>query len=502
MYARIRDSILRDFGLLSRCFSTEELAGDADSVEDKSALIRALKRDERFVLFSPREEGIVIPERALFLWYINLLRRLSRAAISRLTITQFAGALSALRVQGQWDIPPVEATEYGCQLGLVASAPRGNDLVFPLARVLYVLPSSSASVMVCILKELEEKAERNAALRWPLEYWVKDGLSYFPELTSFVVQNREGLLGSSETTLDQLGRTLGVTRERVRQIEMCFWNKLLQRSTFRAPFMKGLLCKIIRQEGNLVFDSDRRTLKFLARCVGIPYAEIPRSELALLGMPQEAAKSFAGFTRPRSKLIDEESIMHALAQEAPYVSLAGAQIISRSILSFNREHLTKAQRVYLALRSIGKPAHYSDVTAAYNRLFPDIPSPKHNIHAILSREECGIVWIGIRGTFALREWGYEHPSKTLFKTIQEIVERIYAQTGSAVSLNLINAEIGKYRRVVRTSSVFIATHFNPRLRDVGGNSFVPEYARPGQKEELSADDLDRILDEFQPQGVR
>jgi hypothetical protein len=470
-------------------------------VEDKSALIRALKKDERFVLLSPREEDIVIAERALFLWYVNLVRRLSRAAISRLSIAQFAGALSALRIRGQWDIPPIEVIDYGCHFGLVTRAPRRDDLVFPLARLLHILPSLGTPLMVSILKELGEKGQRDEALRRPMEYWIRDGLSHFDERTNFLIQNRAGLLGNSEATLEQTGRSVGLTRERVRQIEMHFWNGVSQWSEFLAPFMKGLLCEIIRQKGNLVFDSDRRTVKFLARCVGIPYAKIPRTELALLGMPREAAELFVGLIQHGSMLMDENAIANVLDKEVSYLSLAASQDISRRILSFNREHLTKAQRVYVALNSIGKPAHYSDVTETYNRLFPDLPSTEHNIHAVLTREESGIVWIGIRGTFAIKEWGYEHPSKTLFKTIQEIVERFYRQTAEAVPLNLINAEIGKYRRVVRPSSVIIAAHCNRGLRHVGGQSFVPEYAHSGQREDLSADDLDRILDEFQPQGL-
>ncbi len=498
MHARVRDSILRDFALSSRCFSTEELAGDADSVEDKSALIRALKRDERFVLLSPREEDIVIAERALFLWYVNLLRRLSRAAISRLTITQFAGALSALRVRGQWDIPPTEVIDYGCHFGLVTRAPRGEDLVFPLARLLHILPSLGTPLMASILRELGEKGQRDEALRRPMEYWIRYGLSHFGERTIFFIQNRAGLLGNSKATLEQTGRTVGLSRERVRQIEKSFWNGVSQWSRFQAPFMKGLLCEIIRQKGNLVFDSDRRTVKFLARCVGIPCAKIPRTELTLLGMPSEAAESFVRLIQHSSRLMDENAIADVMDKEVPYLSLAASQDISRRILSFNREHLTQAERVYLALYSIGKPAHYSEVAEAYNRQFPDLPATEHNIHAILTREESGIVWIGIRGTFAIREWGYEHPSKTLFKAVQEIVERFYRQTAEAVPLNLINAEIGKYRRVVRPSSVIIASHCNPGLRRVGGGSFVPEYAHSGQREDLSADDLDRILNEFQP----
>jgi hypothetical protein len=93
---------------------------------------------------------------------------------------------------------------------------------------------------------------------------------------------------------------------------------------------------------------------------------------------------------------------------------------------------------------------------------------------VLSREKYGVVWIGIRSTFALKEWGYEHPSKTLFNTITKIVEKKYKETTRPVSFTVIVAEMGKYRQVVRNSSLTIASYRNPNLRRIGKNSFIPK----------------------------
>jgi hypothetical protein len=172
------------------------------------------------------------------------------------------------------------------------------------------------------------------------------------------------------------------------------------------------------------------------------------------------------------------------------------KILAERIAQFRRKSLTQAQRVYLALRAIGRPAHYSEVTDSFNSLFPDLPSTEHNIHAILGREQHGIVWIGIRGTYALKEWGYQHPSKTLFETVVEIVENIYEQTGKPVPFTNIMAEIGRYRKITNIHSLTIATHCNPNLRHISKNSFIPKAPDDQVENEVSAEQLDKILQEF------
>jgi hypothetical protein len=108
-----------------------------------------------------------------------------------------------------------------------------------------------------------------------------------------------------------------------------------------------------------------------------------------------------------------------------------------------------------------------------------------------------VVWIGIRSTFALKEWGYEHPSKSLFDSVTEIVEERYKETAQPVPFGVIVAEMGKSRQIVNPSSLTIAAHCNPSLRRVGKESFVPKEPTEEIREEVSAEELDRILREFE-----
>ena len=158
--------------------------------------------------------------------------------------------------------------------------------------------------------------------------------------------------------------------------------------------------------------------------------------------------------------------------------------------------LSKSRKVYLALKQIGRPAHFERISETYNSLFPMDCLSDHSVHAKLTREEHGVVWIGIKGTYALKEWGYERPSSTLFKTIAEIVEKKYAETSKPVSSLVIQAEVGKYRKVVNPNSIMFATYLNSNLLRVNENHFIPKPANESQVE-TPAEELDRILEEFE-----
>lgn len=70
-----------------------------------------------------------------------------------------------------------------------------------------------------------------------IEGWVKD----LPERHRYVVERRYGLNGSDVATLEALASELGVTRERVRQVQMEALSRLRQRLAREGVGMKSLL---------------------------------------------------------------------------------------------------------------------------------------------------------------------------------------------------------------------------------------------------------------------
>ena len=203
-------------------------------------------------------------------------------------------------------------------------------------------------------------------------------------------------------------------------------------------------------------------------------------------------------------LIDTDAMAGLLdSQDNFFLSADDLFTVAESVATRRLKPLNKTQRVYAALRSIGRPAHYSEVTKAYNSNFPDDQTSQRNILAMLSRcaapdlEQYGLVWTGAKGVYALKVWGYERPSKGLFDAVTEIVNERYKETGKPVPLVVITAEVGKYRQVVPPSSLIFATHRNPNLRRVSEDTFVPEGGCDEMREGDKQDDLDRILRAFE-----
>jgi hypothetical protein len=226
----------------------------------------------------------------------------------------------------------------------------------------------------------------------------------------------------------------------------------------------------------------------------------PHTELMIFGVSQEDAippKSTGSIYEE----VDVNSIATQLESKCRLCLIhSDLKTLAESIAQFRRKRLTKGQKAYLALRTIGRPAHCSEITEVYNSIFPDEPSTEQNLHAVLSRGGYGVVWIGIRSAFALKEWGYEHPSIGLFESVTEIVEERYKETAQPVPFAVIVAEMGKRRQIVNPASLTIAAQCNPRLRRVGKDSFIPKEPTEEMQEEISAEELDRILREFEKEG--
>jgi len=336
----------------------------------------------------------------------------------------------------------------------------------------------------------------------PYEYLagelVRDGFSKLTKRNCYIIQAREGLLTGTKITLQEIGDHLrSITRERVRQIESKLWIRLRHPAYARA-FCAAFLYKIMSKQGSLVIpqnSSDTLLINFLAKCAGVPQVEFLHTGIVILGATlKDVVLKFTGSFQER---IDASFIATCLVKQQLCLIESDLKTLAESLVQFHRKRLTKRQKAYLALRAIGKPAHYSEITEVYNSLFPNEPSTERNLHVVLNDEKHGVIWIGIKGTFALKEWGYERPTERLFDIVTEIVEQKYKETGQPVPFTVIVAEMGKRRQIVKPASLTIAAHCNPSLRHVGKNFFIPKEPGEEIQEEIAAEELDRILREFE-----
>ena len=494
--------LLNIFAQHEHCFVFEDLLNYAKPDFDSELLKHALLNDSRFILLNKEnsDKKYFVPKRRLFQWFCQLNLRLAHAKQVRLSKHQLAMLISFLCVHERWDIPPTEVIRFGKQFGFIGTTWAENQFVFPLAYILSFMSYKLSEVTVkYIIKEISsDTIDVNFPFMHLAQKLIQEKFSCFTYRECYVIKAREGLLTGKKMTLEWIGLHYGITRERVRQIESKFWYKL--RHPAHAPtFSRALIYNIMSRQGNLIFtanSSEDLTISFLAKCSGIPFVILPDIKKLILGVFSEDT------ILPRSsssifEYVNVTSIISRLESENSLCFIkSDLKTLAESLRRFRLKRLNKGQKAYLALRTIEKPAHSAKITEVYNSLFPDQPSTEHNIHAVLSHEKYGVVWIGIRSTFALKEWGYEHPSETLFDTVTKIVEEKYKESSRPVSFEIIVTEMGKYRQVVKHSSLTIASHCNPNLHRIGKNSFIPRKPDEETEEEISAEELDRILREF------
>ena len=440
----------------------------------------------------------------LFRWFCHLNSRLAGAQVFRLSDERLARAMSSLRVEGQWHGISVEAIAWGEALGMVGQGREPKHYAFPLARVLSGMPGLTRKAAASALRQLEEGRVWETETAPILEACVRQSLSLCDRRTRGIVLRRTGLQTGERMTLQEAGSPWRLTRERTRQLEQRFWVRLKalagEGRQQRRSLVMAMLCDFIAHQGRLVMpltSATRHLRTFLARCSCVPVGEARELGFVVLGA---SAREVAALESRRyaANLLTDEAIAESLATKTlPGLNARDVATLAHATGAYRRRHLRRVQRVYLALRAIGRPAHYSRITEVHNTMFPERASSERNIHACLSQGELGVVWVGARGTFALREWGYERPSASLFDSVADIVERKYEETGRPVPYSVIVAEIGKVRPIVNASSLTFACHCNERLRRVEDNHFVPRGDDVGAPDEPSADELDRLLREFQ-----
>jgi len=499
--------LLLDFTLEQQAFCLKELALYTNSNLSLNMLEKAFDNDPRFIWLSGSspELKLYITKRALCLHFAKLTISLAQKRRTRLCDTELASLMNKIRTDGNdWSATPREAIAFGEKLGLIGPACTAGEYVFPIAHILSLTSPQKIEMAGNLLYRFAEadcpeipSADLSARI-------IEEELSRYDARISYVVKEREGFLTDKKLTLEEIGKHLDITRERVRQIENKFWDTI-KRPLNILPFVQAIVYDIMAKQGSLIVQSntpEARLRQFITKCLNIPHALLPHTDICITGVSPEDMSIFGSRHWLRGE-VDVQQMAAQLESSDKLTLIANdIQQIAQRLVDFTWENLQRREKVVLALRSIGRPAHYSEVTEAYNSMFPDDPATEHNIHAMLGREKHGIVWIGVRGTYALIEWGYERPSTTLFQTVTEIVRKIYAETSQPVPFHVIVAEIGKYRKITRPASLTIAAHCNPDLHRVSKDSFVPASSEKETGEQISAKELDRILREFESGAIQ
>ncbi|MBM3925505.1 MAG: hypothetical protein FJ320_05890 [SAR202 cluster bacterium] len=497
---------LSEFSSYNHAFQISDVLDRVESSGSEEILRHFFWNDPRFIRLGERDKGqeYFITDKALFLWLANLNIRIAETKPfiqhTKLTLTQLKPKLSSLLIR-DGSLPIInQVIEYGSQYGLIKRSINPECVVFPIAHFLSLFSDKTRCRAARLMLALADKETRQKLLSRLLVDHMELAFSKLDARTVLIVKQREGIFNHPTRTLEEIGKDLSVTRERVRQIQAKFFKKM-KHPTRRTPLLLQFECDLIQNRGTLLVDTNTvegSLRRFVTKCLDVPHADFDEIGVSLLGAKWFDISNFKN-SFWRIKPVEALGLFGELLEAKSGLSLADTDVQELfDRMNLRKVHeLTRGQRVHLVLKQIGRPAHYSEVTEIHNKMFPDSATTQRNIHATLSYEQHGVVWIGMRGTFALEEWGYEKPAKGLYETVADIVNEIYMDTEKPVSFATIVAEMGKYRKLVNQSSLVFAAHFNPQVKRVAKDAFVPKGLEDDVVSDMSEDELDNLLREFE-----
>ena len=306
------------------------------------------------------------------------------------------------------------------------------------------------------------------------------------ERDTIVLTARYGLSGDKPKTLEEIGKELQITRERVRQIEK---NAVRKLSEYIATEIRGqeilttLETKISRDGGvvtkarlyELLLGSENVSAK-LKHMVSFltnldakisTISEAPEMKAGYFVSPlivstiKDTISKAIEILDSEKKPIEENIFLKKI--EKIELGLTNAQVVSiislsKKILRTDTGHLGLSHwreinpksikdKTYYVLRKFNKPLHFTDISKHIGDLDENKKQvTKQAVHNELIRDERFIL-IG-RGIYALSEWGYNAG------VVEKVIEEILITAGKPMHKDDIIDEVKK-RRMVKDTTILL-----------------------------------------------
>lgn len=318
-----------------------------------------------------------------------------------------------------------------------------------------------------------------------------------------VISRRIGLTGNRET-LQEIGDTYGITRERVRQIEDVGIKKIgrIMRSS---PLMKiqeagekvlrmhggvmtrdRLIAAIITEIGfsdavnyniiDVLLQADFNLQRSKPQLGTVTYYHFPEIQKKLIeSVHKEAVKVlkkkgdimenttlyemikinlFAQFGKIEPVMIDSiiDIYLDLVKGEEKFIGLEKWKILNPSTL--------KDKAIYV-LKKKKEPMHFLDIASSITEYFSE-PVKISTIHNELIRN-VEFVLIG-RGIYVLKDWGYKDG------TVLDVILDIFKKAGAPLSTEEITARVLKVRQV-KTTTIYMNLQNKKFIERVGRNLY-------------------------------
>jgi hypothetical protein len=320
-------------------------------------------------------------------------------------------------------------------------------------------------------------------------------LELLPEREQQILLRRFALRGGECETLEYIGKTLHVTRERVRQIERLAIEKLRDSSEAKAYMqpLKQVVVEVMENEGGAV--QEQRLVELLAELAPDAPAQVLEFYLdevltdVLERVLADGGSFVSGWRLRTASIVALEALVSRaeeiissrgapMAEDELARQLAGANLASllsgtitdgalavkllglsarvhrNSFGEWGLKHwqtITPKRmndKIYLVLKKQGKPLHFRDIVRLINEQHFDgkqAYAPTVHNELILDKK---FVLVG-RGIYALTEWGYQ-PG-----VVADVLESILKEHGEAMGRDELVEQVLK-QRLVKKGTVYLA----------------------------------------------
>jgi hypothetical protein len=319
-----------------------------------------------------------------------------------------------------------------------------------------------------------------------------------------VIEQRFGIGDGQAQTLEEVGRKLNLTRERVRQIEREAIAKL-NRLPLPQSFEQGaeLVYKVIEERGNIaseeyILDATLTNNNTPASRKGILFLleVIPRFNLLsedpnyrrawfILGFDQELFKATINHAVEILEKIGEpltsEKLFGKINEEIGKASSLGSEVL-KSFLGVSKKidqnpyeewglctwpeihPKDVGDKAYLVLLHHKHPDHYGKITELINKQnFDKRVAHKETVHNELIKDPRFIL-VG-RGIYALKEWGYQSG------IVADVIEEVLRKAGKPLSRGEIIEEVLK-QRLVKKNTIIVGLSNRKHFQKTQDNKYT------------------------------
>lgn len=312
-----------------------------------------------------------------------------------------------------------------------------------------------------------------------------------------IVARRFGLFDRRET-LEQIGELLGITRERVRQLEKAVVTRLRESAKNDLPHIKDVentLSSHLKTMGNVARVSDvsdklspgnsradQARVAFLAQLSpGIAVIDDNDHFFHSIGLGSEhsekAIRDKVGQIIEAIKDIGEPTTIEKVAEKVDVKNTRHAEAlasISKNIATLHgRWGLIKwpmvnpkniRDKIYVILHDEKKPMHFSEIAEAIKESdFKRKNVTTQAIHNELIKDK-RFVLIG-RGIYALKEWGYKQG------TVADVIAEILKKEGGPLHRDEIVRRVLKSRKVKETT-ILLNLQGKPQFKRVAKATYA------------------------------